>query len=304
MRKKIIIAGGSGFLGQALVRHFAKTNADVVVLSRSQSPPIATERYVKWDAETLGDWAYELDGAHVLINLNGKSVDCRYNDRNKKEILDTRVNSTRVLAEAIQKCVYAPMVWFNAASATIYGHSLDKEMTEVNGEYGHGFSVDVCKQWEKAFFESNVPNTRQVAMRIAIVLGRGGGVMKPFIRMAKLWAGGRQGKGNQYFSWIHEDDFVGAIDFLIEHQEISGPVNTVAPNPETNKEQMRLLRKAVGVPFGFPMPKWLLKIGAAIIGTETELILKSRRVVPGKLLDAGFEFEHPDLDEAFKDLVA
>lgn len=302
-KKKIVIAGGTGFLGKALTMHFCDQGHEVVILTRRKREPMATERYAEWDGKTLGAWKEEVCGAHVLINLTGRSVDCRYTKENKAQILNSRVDATRVLGEAIKECVYAPIVWLNAASATIYRHSEDKEMGEENGEYGHGFSVNVCKAWEKELFEADTPNTRRVALRIAIVLGRNEGAMGPFVKMTKLGAGGPQGNGRQYFSWIHIDDFVNAVQFIIDHDGLEGPVNMVAPRPETNRDQMRLLREALGVKFGMPLFTWQIKLGAFIIGTSAELVLKSRRVVPTKLMEAGFVHQYPELGMAFKDLV-
>jgi uncharacterized protein len=299
--KKIILAGGSGFLGRCIIDHF-KSNAQIVVLTRSEPRNSGNVQYVQWDGSTLGNWAALLEGTDVLINLNGKSVDCRYTASNKKLIYSTRVEATAVLGKAVQQCKNPPKLWINSSSATIYRHALDRPMDEMTGEIGTGFSVDVCQQWEKTFNDAQTGSTRKVAMRTAIVLGKHGGALKPLKNLARLGVGGKQGPGNQYFSWIHEQDFVNIIDFIIEHDELNGAINVSNPNPITNEHIMKALRKAVGAPFGIPMPSWLLEFGAILIGTETELVLKSRRVIPKRLLDAGYEFQFTEIEKALTDL--
>lgn len=301
--KKIVIAGGTGFLGKMLSEHFAMDNYQVVVLSRSDRTSAGKISYVKWDGENLGDWKNELEGAKALINLCGKSVDCRYTSSNKKSIYDTRLNSTMILGKAIAECENPPEVWMNSSSATIYRHAEDRDMDEETGEIGTGFSVDVCQKWESAFFDAITSNTRKVALRIAIVLGKNGGALQPLKSLAKIGFGGSQGSGTQYFSWIHEVDFINSVNFILENKALSGVYNLAAPNPVKNVKFMGILRKALKIPFGIPMPKWMLEMGALIIRTETELILKSRRVVPKKLMEKGYTFQFPHLDTALSNLV-
>ncbi len=301
--KKIIIAGGTGFLGNMLSNYFSTRNYQVVVLSRKEHQTDSNIKYIKWDGQNLGDWKNELEGAKALINLCGKSVDCRYTSKNKKLIYDTRLNSTKILGKAIMECENPPAVWINSSSATIYRHAEDRDMDEDTGEIGTGFSVDVCQQWERTFFDGITPNTRKVALRIAIVLGKNGGALQPLKNLAKIGFGGRQGSGDQYFSWIHETDFINTVNFVIENEDLSGVYNISSPNPMRNFQFMKLLRKAINIPFGIPMPKWMLEMGALIIKTETELILKSRRVVPKKLVAQGFKFQFPNLETALRDLV-
>ncbi|MCB0493087.1 MAG: TIGR01777 family oxidoreductase [Cyclobacteriaceae bacterium] len=300
--KKIILAGGSGFLGKCIIDHYR--DAQIVVLTRGKSNTRENVQYVNWDGKTLGAWAEQFEEAEVLINLNGKSVDCRYTEANKKLIYSTRLESTEVLGKAIQQCENPPKLWINSSSATIYRHALDRPMDEVNGEIGTGFSVDVCQQWEKTFNSIETGSTRKVAIRTAIVLGKNRGALKPLKNLARLGVGGKQGPGNQYFSWIHEQDFVNIIDFIIKHEELNGEINVSSPNPVTNEHIMQALRKAVNVPLGIPMPSWLLEFGAILIGTETELVLKSRRVVPKRLLDAGFKFKYLEIENALTDLCS
>ncbi|OMQ09744.1 TIGR01777 family oxidoreductase [[Flexibacter] sp. ATCC 35103] len=299
---KLIIAAGTGFLGQALVNHFKNKFEEIVILTRGKSQIIDGIKYVNWNAKSFSGWEKELENATVLINLAGKSVDCRYTKENKKEILWSRIKSTKVLNEAVLKCKKPPKHWLNSSTSTIYRFSLDKEMDEVNGEIGNDFSINVALSWEKAFFKTETPNTLKTALRTSIVLGKNGGAFIPLKTLAKIGFGGKQGKGNQFTSWIHEDDFVNAIDFIIE-KEITGVINIVSPQPIRNADFMQRLRKAVGFPFGIPMNKFFLEIGSFFIRTETELVLKSRNVIPKRLLENGFEFKFGNIDKAFRDLL-
>lgn len=303
---KIIIAGGSGFLGRTLSRYLTVQGHDVLVLSR-QKPSGPQER--RWDGRTLGEWAGELDGASAVINLAGRSVNCRYHARNRRLIMNSRVESTRVLGRAIGRCARPPRVWLNSSTATIYKHSLARPMDEA-GEIGatpeakDAFSIEVARAWEREFAAAPVPHTRKVALRTAMVLGKEpGGVFQVLSRLARLGLGGQMGDGRQFVSWIHELDFCRAIAWLLGHDDLHGTVNLAAPGPLPNRELMAILRQACGVPFGLPAPKLMLEAGAFVLRTETELIIKSRRVVPGRLLAAGFEFQFPEVRRAVLDLL-
>jgi len=301
--RKIIIAGGSGFLGNCIAEHFINKGYQIVILSRNQQLDRKGIHNVTWDAKTKGAWAAELEDADILINLTGKSVDCRYTESNKQLIYNSRIDSTNILGEVVKGLTSPPKLWVNAASATIYRHALDREMDEETGEIGEGFSVDVCEKWEKAFSNIDAPRTRKVILRIGIVLGKNGGALAPLKNLVKVGFGGKQGDGNQFFSWLHEKDFVGIIDHTITNDDIIGVYNATSPKPALNLQIMRELRKVIGIPFGLPMPKWLLKIGALIIRTETELILKSRRVVPRKLIQSGYKFQYDSIELALADLI-
>jgi len=294
MKTKIVIAGGTGFVGQYLNKKFTAEGYEVILISRNKN-------HVGWDNISLMTEA--LENADMLINLAGKSVDCRYNQKNKKEIFDSRIDTTRRLGEAINSCKNPPPLWINSSTATIYRHAEDRPMTESTGEIGTGFSVNVATNWEKTFFSFTLPQTRQVALRMAIVLGNTGGVIKPLQNLVRFGLGGKQGSGKQMFSWIHMEDLYRVITFVQQHNELSGVLNTAAPNPVTNKIFMQQLRTGMGAWFGFPAPVWLLKIGAVLIKTETELILKSRWVIPERLLAAGFQFQYADIDTAFKQIL-
>lgn len=299
---KIVIAGANGFIGRSLIAHLP-SNYQIVALVRSiPEKPNARAKYVVWDGKSPGEWQQELEGAMALINLSGKSVDCRYNEKNKAEIFSSRLDSTRILGETLKAINHAPKIWLNAASATIYRHAEDRPQDEKTGEYGSGFSVEVCKQWEAAFYSFQRPDLRQVALRTAIVLGKDGGVMVPFKRLVRFGLGGKMGNGKQMFSWIHELDVVRAIEFLIKNEASSGSYNLAAPEPITNEVWMQALRQRYRMPLGIPTPKWMLELGAKLIKTETELILKSRWVLPKKLLDEGFEFRYPEITTALEKL--
>jgi uncharacterized protein len=294
VNKKIVIAGGTGFVGNYVTQQFRKLGYQVIIISRQKEN-------IQWQ-DTAGI-INALENSEMLINLAGKSVDCRYNNKNKTEILKSRTETTKALGEAIFKCNNPPELWINSSTATIYRHAEDRPMTESKGEIGKGFSVDVATSWEESFFSFRLPNTRQVAVRMAIVFGKHGGVMKPFINLVRFGLGGKQGNGNQMFSWIHIEDLFSIILFFQSHKELKGVFNCSAPNPIDNKTLMRTLRQVMKVKIGLPSPSWLLKIGAVIIKTEPELILKSRWVVPEKLLESGYIFKYPTLHTALKNIL-
>jgi uncharacterized protein (TIGR01777 family) len=307
---KIVLLGGTGQVGTLLARAFVADGHEVVVLSRK--PGKAPWRVVGWDAATVGDWAAEIDGADVVINLAGRNVNCRYNAENRHLIKESRVSSTRAVGVAIAQAARAPRVWLQASTATIYAHRYDAPNDETTGILGGSeedapdtwrFSIDVAKAWEQAANEVDLPRTRKVLLRSAMTMSPDpSGVFDVLLGLVRWRLGGASGDGRQYVSWIHEQDFIQAVYWLIEHPELAGPVNLAAPNPVPNAEFMRTLRAAWGSSFGLPATTWMLEIGALFLRTETELILKSRRVVPGRLLQAGFVFQFPTWAEAASDL--
>ena len=300
--KKLIIAGGTGFLGKALISKYEHDFDEIIILSRSANTQLKNVRYVQWDAKSFGSWCSELEGATAIINLCGKSVDCRYTEKNKALIFSSRLDSTQIIGEAILKCINPPTLWINGASATIYAHSENKRRTELSTEIGSGFSVEVCKAWENVFNEFTLPNTRKVNLRISMVMGREGGVFPVLMGMTAKGLGGTMGKGTQQVSWVHIDDFCNFVNRVIDRDDVVGVYNVVAPNPITNKNMMALFRKKVHVKIGLPATEWMLKIGAILIGTETELILKSRYSYPEKALSEGFLFKYKTFQECLDNL--
>jgi len=353
--KKIIIAGGSGFIGQSLIKYYGKEN-EIVILSRQSGithknfPPkewLTKDndfyvRYVRWDGKTIDQsWSREIDGADLLINLTGKSVNCRYYRSQRQEILNSRIDSTKVLGLATRKAIDPPKVWINAASATIYKNSDNNPNDEFTGSASdwkkdnmpynfidhlrykksklmarllHGqdsveyrepdqdFSVHVCKLWERAFFEEQTPFTRKIALRTAITLGRGG-VIIPYLSLCKFGLGGKQGTGKQMFSWVHVEDVARMIEWVFNNETATGIYNCVAPNAVSNVSFMKTLRQITGRKFGLPAPAFFLEAGAFLIGTETELLLKSRWVLPTRAVNEGFEFKHKLLDQALNNIL-
>lgn len=307
---KILLPGGSGQVGAILARHFHARGHEVVVLART--PRQAPWRTAVWDGRSVGDWAAELDGADVVINLAGRSVNCRYTAANRREMMDSRVESTRALGEAIARAACPPRVWLQASTATIYAHRFDAANDELAGIIGGGepdapaswrFSIDIATAWEKACNDADTPRTRRVLLRSAMTMSPDrGGIFDALLGVVRKGLGGPAAGGRQYVSWIHEHDFVRAVERLIVREEVSGAVNPSSPNPLPYREFMRELRRAWGTPIGLPATRWMLEIGAVLMRTETELMLKSRRVAPGRLLAGGFEFEYPNWADAAREL--
>jgi uncharacterized protein len=301
MNKRIVIAGGTGFIGKAISESYLAKGYEVVVLTRGKSTVKNDVNFQHWDGKTVGEWKVFLENAELLINLTGKSVNCRYTDENKALILSSRVEATKVLGEVIQQVNNPPKLWINASTATIYDYSLTKAMTEEDGDIGNDFSMSVATAWENAFYQSTTPKTRKVSLRISLVLGENEGVLPVLTKLSKLGLGGFHGNGKQKFAWIHIIDVLRIIEF-VHQKQIEGPINCTTNSAITNKDFMKALRKSLKVPFGIPTPTFALKLGAIIMGTESELILKSRFVKPKKLLDNGFKFSFTDIDKALQDL--
>lgn len=280
-------------MGQYLMKRFREEGYEVLLIARKAAS-------ITWSEKNKIRAA--LEGADALINLAGRSVDCRYTEANKQEILGSRVQTTKLLQSIIEQCSIPPRLWINSSTATIYRHAEDRPMDEDHGEIGTGFSVNVARAWEQAFFEGATPHTRKVALRTAIVLGKGGGVMIPYARLVRYGMGGVQGSGRQVFSWIHIEDVYRIVRFIMEHPVLEGVYNTSAPFPVLNKQFMQLLRDRIRPLVYFASPEWLLQLGAKLIGTETELVLKSRWVVPKKLQAAGFTFRYPTIGEALDEI--
>ncbi|OUD01699.1 DUF1731 domain-containing protein [Streptomyces swartbergensis] len=306
---KIVIPGGTGQVGAVLKRALSAAGHDVVVLSRRPQQP----GEVHWDGATPGPWTEEIDGSDVVVNLAGRSVNCRYTPANLREMMDSRVHSARVVGEAIAAAARPPRVWLQMSTATVYAHRFDAPNDEATGVIGGtepdapgywAYSVDIAKAWEREQETAGTPHTRKVALRAAMVMSPDrGGVFDVLLRLVRLGLGGPVACGAQYVSWIQDQDFVRAVEFLIARDDITGPVNLAAPAPLPHRDFMRALRTAWGVPVGLPATRWMAEAGAFVLRSDTELLLKSRRVVPGRLLDAGFTFGRPDWPTAADDLV-
>jgi uncharacterized protein (TIGR01777 family) len=311
-----VLPGGSGQVGRMLARFFQERGHHVTVLTRG--PYTAPWQTVHWDGQSLGPWVETLEGADVCVHLSGRSINCRYTARNRRELYDSRIGPTRLLHQAFACLVNPPRLWMNASTATIYRHSLDTPMDEASGEIGGNelisprrrapekwnWTVELVKDWESAFFGTATPRTRKIALRTALVFSPApGSVFATLSHLVRAGLGGTQGNGRQLVSWMHESDYARALEFLIQHEDIDGPVNLCAPHPLPNREFMAALREAWEMPNGLPAPAALLAIGMFFLRTEPELVLKSRYVLPGRLLDAGFHFEFPTWPEAAVDLV-
>lgn len=302
--RKIVLAGGNGYLGNVLAKYYRNLAEEVIILSRKDSPGDGNVRTIVWNGIDEGDWECQLEGAELLINLCGKNVNCRYNEKNKAEIIASRVNPTLLLGKAIAKLQHPPELWINITSATIYRHAEDRAQDEERGDIGYGFSIDVCRIWEQTFFETHTPLTRKIALRMGIVLGRSDGAFPRLLNLVKLGLGGKQGDGEQYVSWVHEQDVPKCTEWLVEKKELEGVINCTAPEPVKNTDLMKCIRNGYGISVGFPSPTWLLELGALMIGTETELILKSRWVLPKRLTDNGYTFLFPKVAHAIKDILS
>ncbi len=305
---KFVIAGGTGQIGTQLQRAFKESSDSVVVLGRRPAADVTV-----WDGRTLGSWTDKIDGSDVVINLAGRTVNCRYNERNLREMMDSRVESTRVIGQAISRSTSPPRLWLQMSTSTIYAHRFDAANDEISGVIGGKEvdapdywrrSIEIARNWERELEVAETAATRKIAMRTSMVMSpEKGGVFSVLSRMARARLGGSVGSGRQFVSWIHHVDFIRAVRFLIDHINISGPVNLTSPNPLSNTEFMKTLREALGISIGLPATRWMAEIGAFVLRTDTELLLKSRRVYPKRLLDAGFEFEFPDWPLAAADLA-
>jgi uncharacterized protein (TIGR01777 family) len=306
-KRKVVIAGGSGYLGSLLAFSFLEDGWKVVILSRSSKPSLISGiRSVRWTGSESGNWESELSDCNVLINLSGRSVDCRYGKKNRKDILNSRISSTQILSKALESLASPPKVWLNASSMALYGQRWGEEdaFVEDSPVSGNGFLEEVTQAWEDAFFEKTWPNVRQISLRISFVLGKKSGAFPLLAKFAKLGLGGAQGTGKQWMSWLHEDDFVSIVRFLIEQQDLSGPFNLASPQPILNEDFMKCLRtKLAPLGIGLPAPAIGVRLGCFVIGSAPELALQSRKVVSVRLKEAGYQFKYPLLDHAVDNLI-
>lgn len=306
MNPVIVIFGANGFLGRYLTRHFARNGKEVVAIARNREGWSGDGMFLEWDGKTLGPWALALEGAEAVINLAGRSVNCRYNKKNREDIIGSRVDSTKVIGQAIRSCKVPPKTWINSSTATWYRHAEDKPQNDWLGDPGEGFSCEVAQAWEDAFFNADIqPETRKLALRIGMVLANEPGTVYDVLgKLVGRGLGGAMGNGNQRISWIHMEDFLRAVDFVIKDAFLDGVVNLTAPDCPLNREWMRMFREAGGMPLGLPASKWMLEMGARMMGTETELVLKSRWVESTRLRDAGFRWRWVRAVGAVADLEA
>lgn len=317
-RRKVVIPGGTGHLGRILCRYFHGAGDHVTVLGRSAPERARRDlapgvNYARWNGRDPGAWCAAIDGADVVVNLAGRTVDCRYNKTNLQEMLSSRVDSARAVGAAIESAAAPPALWLQMSTATVYAHTHGPANDEASGVIGGrepgvpsywGFSVHIAEEWERMQREAKTPATRKVALRTAMVMSaERGGPFATMRRLARCGLGGSIAGGKMFMSWIHERDFVRATEHVIQEASTEGPVNFAAPTPLPQKEFMGELRRALGVPLGLPAAAWMIGLGAILLRTDPELILKSRRVVSGRLRDSGFEFEFADWSSAVRDLT-
>jgi len=301
-RKRVIIAGGSGFLGRLLAQCLSALNRDVVVLTRSKAACVEGARILPWDGKTLGDWARAVDGAEAIVNLTGKSVDCRPTEANRREIVSSRVDSVRVLAEAVSRCRVPPKAWVQSSSLAIYGDAGDRVCND-DAPAGEGFGADVCKRWEDAFQEVEASSMRKAILRIGAVMSPDGVAMRKLLLLTKLFLGGTVGSRRQWISWLHPADIEEMFLWSIERPAIEGVFNATSPNPVSNAELMREIRRAAGRPWSPPTPAWAVRLAAPIIGTDAEIPLTGHKCLPQRFLEFGFEFQYPHLPAALADVL-
>lgn len=303
MKKKVVLAGGSGFLGKSLADYFHKQSYEVIILSRQPAGIYEGISYLQWDGQALGEWVSELEGADAVFNFTGKSVNCIYTSANREEIIRSRLDSVAVLSQAIRSCMNPPPVFIQAGSLAIFGDTTD--VCDETSPHGKGFSVEVCQQWEQSFFAEQFPQTRQVMFRIGFVLGSNGGALEPLMKLAKSGLGGTVGKGNQYISWIHLEDMNRLFQTAMEDESYAGVYNATGPTPVTNRVFMKTLRDAVGKGWAIPTPSLFVRIGAYLVmRTEPSLALTGRNCIPARLEKQGFSFTYTDLDETLRQLAA
>lgn len=299
--KRVLIAGGTGHIGSSIAGRLVKEGYAVTILSRSmlesERPSL---RYAYWDGVNFGSWTKYIDESEVVINLCGKSVNCRYTESNKLKLIQSRVKPTLLLGEAIKNSLTPPRLWINASSSAYYGFST--EVKDERAGAGSDFPSRICVEWEKAFMSTYTPATKKIAWRLGVVLQHDKGLILPFVGLVKSFIGGRLGSGKQYFTWIDEEDFLNAALWTIESSLAVGIYNFTSPEPETNEKFMKVLRDVLGVRTGISLPEWLLKIGGKIIGTEPYLVLDGRRILPARLLDSGFRFQYGDIESSLNHL--
>jgi len=298
MKNKLIIAGGTGYLGQTVIDFF-KNDYDIVIITRKDTKSIKNINYINWN----DDWQRLIDSDTIIINLAGKSINCLFTNSNKKELINSRIIATKAINKAIINAKTPPKLFINASGISIYKSNIDKRQDEINFEYGNGFLSELSKQWENEFYKTKTPKTRKVAVRLAPVLGKESHAIKPLKKIISLGLGGKQGNGKQYFSWIHQIDFVRAINYVIKNENLDGSLNLTSPKAITNLEFMQTFRKTMQIKIGVPTPSFLLHLSKYLNKVEPELILDSVNIYPKKLIDHGFIFEYNTIEKALKDIL-
>lgn len=301
-RGRVVLAGGSGFLGRALSDELARAGYEAVVLTRKLGRSSSRARQVVWDGRSVGAWARELEGAAAVVNLAGRSVECRHTRKNRREIIKSRVRSVEAVGRAVAACEAPPKVFVQAGSLAVYGDA-GRRVCDESAPAGSGFPVEVCLRWERAFDALELPATRKVLLRIGFVLGRDGGALPTLARLARLYLGGTIGAGRQFISWLHVRDFCRVVLWCIEHEEARGVFNATGPAPVTNAEFMCELRCALKRPWSPRLPAWLVRLGALFLRTEPELALEGRRCIPDRLVEHNFKFVYTNLESALADLL-
>ena len=302
MNKRIVIAGGSGFIGKAISNHFLTKGYEVVVLTRGENQLKDNINYQHWDGKSLGKWLDNLSGSEALINLSGKSVNCRFTDENKKALISSRINTTRLLSDAINSLANPPKVWLNASSGALY-NAVKEPNTEEDTVFSNSFLSKMALAWEEAFYKGELPQTRRASLRISLILGKSGGVFPVLKKITSLSLGGSAGSGKQIMSWMHIDDTARAMEFLITNNNVEGPVNFSTIHPKSNKQFMKTLRKVMGVSLGIPAPAFGIKLGSFFMGTEPSLLLDSVNFIPHRLTENGFKFNYDNLEDALTVLL-
>lgn len=302
MEKKMVLAGGTGFLGQSFAHYLVDKGYKVIVLTRTRREGEQGINYVIWDGRTLSNWCEELEESYAVVNFTGKSVNCIYTPENKREIIESRLDSVKVVDAAVKQVHHPPQVIIQAGSLAIYGNT--RQLCDETARHGQGFSVEVCEKWEEAFFKERIPDTRKVMFRIGFVLGENGGALEPLMKLAKYYLGGTVGNGQQYISWLHINDLNKMLLEAIEKDVYEGIYNATGDSPVTNKVFMKTLRSVMNKPWSPPAPAPLVRLGAyTIMKADPNLALAGRKCISKRLKEHQFEFNYSDLTEALEDII-
>lgn len=301
--KKIILAGGTGALGKLLTDAFINSGWHVVILTRRITIPNTSDiTWVRWDGANLGDWSTYLEGADAVINLSGKSIQCRFTEDNQKELYDSRILPTKVLGKAIEQLNDKPNLWINFSGVSIF-NQLDVLQDENSKEIGKGFLASLTEAWERAFWDANLSDVQQVVLRVSPVLLKDSGFFAELLPLVKMGLGGHVADGKQWINWIHYTDLVNLIFWIIQHEKPAPIYHACSPSPSSNAIFMKTFRSVVGIPIGFPLPTMMAKIGAFAKGVDASLLLDSTPVTTSATVEDGFVFQYPNAEVAIKQLL-